>query len=268
MTQPNDENQPAPGSGPRPDLTKPAAEPDAPAQPTEPAQQAVTPPAFTQAAFTEETFAAQPQPPEQVNPYAPAPSNIPQPGAPLPGSAYPGSAYPGTALPGSAYPGAPYPTAGGPATSYPGYTQHPVAPGPQGPARRPGAVLAAAVVLIVGGVALAILTGALLASGVSIDSYTGGELEPDVRDTAQTVMSVFLVVQVLLCLAAAGTGVWLLTSRSNAARICATVAAALLIVTCYGIVVSIAVPILLFAPEASKAWFRQDEPTPPPPAPY
>ncbi|UQE75772.1 hypothetical protein MYK68_03945 [Gordonia sp. PP30] len=248
MTQPTDPTE------------RPGDQSAAPHAPAPAAPEPYTHEPFTQEPFSESSFARAVPETGPSSPYAPTTS-----GTPLPGTGYPGPAYPGAAYPPQSYPGQPYAVAGAPATAYPGI---PAAVAPA-PTRRPVPVIVAAIILIVGGVFLAILTGALMAAGINIGDYTDtSKLDPDAEQLGQSVMNVFLIVQIVLCLVAAGIGVWLLVSRSNAARICATIAAVLLAITCYGIVASIAVPILLFAPESAKKWFRAEPEAPLPPAPY
>lgn len=180
-------------------------------------------------------------PPPGVDPYAPT-GYGPVTGAP--------AFAPGTQAAG-------FPAPGFPAPGFPG----PGFPPPAPPARRPGPVIAAAVVLIVFG-ALGTL-GNLARNASAADSAVAGGAA---YATGILIGTLFLYA---VTLGAIGTGIWLLVSPAGtgAARVCATIAAAGLLITVVGVVATVAVPILLFAPKSAQAWFRADSP-PTVPAPY
>ncbi|MFW0791456.1 hypothetical protein [Gordonia sp. CPCC 205333] len=120
--------------------------------------------------------------------------------------------------------------------------------------KRPGAVIGAAIVLIAFGVIAGLLR--VVAFAVTTADYgTGAEAAGG---------AIASIVGLLASLFAIVGGIMLLTSRSKAAAITATVASALLIFTCIGIVATIAVPILLWTQDSAKAWFAQQPQVPPP----
>ena len=148
---------------------------------------------------------------------------------------------PGYPQPGYPQPG--YPQSGYP---YPGYGQSGF--GAPMPTTRPSAVLAAAIVLIaVGGLLAALTAIGLFGSSLSV---TGTAM-----DSGAITGIVIVIVQLVICVGAAAAGVLLLQKRTKQVAILATVVAGLLIVTCWGIVATIAVPILLWVPESSRRWF-------------
>ncbi|WP_448222712.1 hypothetical protein [Gordonia iterans] len=176
------------------------------------------------------------------------------PGGQIPGAHYQGSEYPGSQIPGAPYQGSPYPS--GEPYAAPGYG----APAPL--TSRPGAVTGAAVVLLAFGAFLAIFQVIGLVSGSTVVMYDGEEYR-----TAATIGG---IVGLIISIFAIFAGYRLLSDRTSTTRIIATVAAALLILTCWGIVATIAVPILLFATDSAKQWFAQQPPAAPggyPPAP-
>ncbi|MET9328431.1 hypothetical protein [Tsukamurella sp. NPDC003166] len=114
------------------------------------------------------------------------------------------------------------------------------------PTTRPGTVLAAAIVLLVLGAGVLVLQLVSLGLGASAGIDDGA------------VMAGYAVGRVLgfvLGVAGIAAGVLLLLKRTKAVQIVATVVAALMILTCWGIVATIAVPILLWASESSRRWF-------------
>ncbi|UQE77183.1 hypothetical protein MYK68_03940 [Gordonia sp. PP30] len=157
--------------------------------------------------------------------------------------------YPGGVPQDNPYQGGQYPGAGIPGTPYPAGQPGPPPPGFGGPApltTRPGSVLAAGIILCAIGAVLAVIQVISLIVGSSSGVYSG---------VSHGLVVVAGLIGLLLSLFAVAAGAWLFTSRSNATRITATVAAALLILTCWGIVATIAVPILLYATETAKRWF-------------
>lgn len=175
------------------------------------------------------------------------------PGAPYQGGQLPGASYAGGQVPGTPYQGAPYP--GGEPYAAPGYG----APAPV--TERPGSVTGAAVVLIVLGALVAVVQLIGFVSGSTVVVYNGEEYR-----TAATIGG---IVSLIIAVFAIYAGYRLLTDRTGTTRIVATVAAALMILTCWGIIATIAVPILLFATDTAKQWFA-DQPAAPggyPPAP-
>ncbi|ADG80022.1 hypothetical protein TPAU25S_00213 [Tsukamurella paurometabola] len=135
---------------------------------------------------------------------------------------------------------------------YPGYPQpgYPQAAGQPVPMARPTTVLAAAIVLIVIGGILALLQVITLIAGPA-DSTTPG-LD---ASTATAIVVVAGIIGLVISIGGIASGVLLLLKRSKAVAILATVASALMLLTCWGVIATIAVPILLWAPAASKAWF-------------
>ncbi|GAA4738507.1 hypothetical protein MUG78_09225 [Gordonia alkaliphila] len=166
-------------------------------------------------------------------------------GQPYAGQPYAAQPYPGQPYGSQQFGGQPFP--GG---AYP--------PAPQGPTSRPGSVVSAGAILIVLGALglLGTLSSRLMDTGITVGdgAYVLGSI-------IGTIISLVIVV------AALGAGIALLTQRSNNVRILATVIAALLAVTCIGLVATIAVPILLWATDSAKSWFA-DAPIGTPPAQY
>ncbi|GAB17724.1 hypothetical protein GOEFS_037_00270 [Gordonia effusa NBRC 100432] len=171
---------------------------------------------------------------------------------------YQGDQQPGYQSPGYQQPGYPQPT------SYPGYqapgygSGYPAgypAPGqPFAVDKRPGPVIAAGIVLIVFGLLGVLLRAAAIGGVSAIDSSDNAELAGGL---------IAMLIGAVACLLAIGAGIMLLTSRSRAAAILGTVAAALLIFTCIGLIATIAVPILLWTQDSAKAWFAPQPPVPP-----
>lgn len=225
-------------------------------------------------ARADETGAGGTEPPasqsQPVDPYAgteigtPAVPDQPYPGQPYAGQAYPnqpydsqpypGQPYPGQSYDSQPYPGPPYPGQPYAAQAYPGGAYPPAST----PMTRPGSVLAAAIILLVfGGLGLLGTLASRFAGTITING--------DTAYIAGTIVGT--IISLAVCAAALGGGAWLLKDRSNNARILATVAAVVLLFTCVGIVATIAVPILLWATESSKAWFTPG-PTDTGPAPF
>lgn len=117
---------------------------------------------------------------------------------------------------------------------------------------RPGSVIGAAVVLIVFGLI-----------GLLANARRAGHLAAVPSDGFEAVgyLSAILIGGIA-SLVAIAAGIWLLTSRSSSGRVFAVIAAAALAFTCFGIVATFAVPILLYTPDSAKRWFAVD-PAPP-----
>ncbi|MGX9296004.1 hypothetical protein [Tsukamurella paurometabola] len=134
-----------------------------------------------------------------------------------------------------------------PAYGQPGYPQPGFGALVSAPAGRPGTVLAAAVLLIVVGLICAILAAlAVTGTGAAIEGESGA------------FATGYLGATVLGLLGSVGgvvTGILLLVKRSRLIAILATVSAVLMAFTCIGLIATIAVPILLWAPAASRRWF-------------
>jgi len=138
-----------------------------------------------------------------------------------------------------------YQQPGFPAYGQPGYPQPGF--GALAPVGRPGTVIAAAVVLIVFGLISAFF-GAISATGA------GGAIEGQGAAYAAGYLGA-TVIGLLGAVGGVVTGILLLVKRSRPIAILATVAAVLMAFTCIGLVATIAVPILLWAPESSRRWF-------------
>ncbi|MFT3899173.1 MAG: hypothetical protein QM728_02875 [Gordonia sp. (in: high G+C Gram-positive bacteria)] len=181
-----------------------------------------------------------PQNPQDPNqPPAYPPPTYPQQPAAQPGYGYTDPAY-----------GQPYPNASAPGYGY----AAPVT-------SRPTPVTAAAIVLLA--------WGALLVLGSLGNLANKGLATGDGAETAGRTLG--LLLGLALAIGCIVGGIQLLTKRTTGARTLATVVAALSILTCLGVIVTVAVPILLFTPESSKAWFTPGQvglPGQYPPNPY
>ncbi|BDD83989.1 hypothetical protein TPB0596_37520 [Tsukamurella pulmonis] len=138
---------------------------------------------------------------------------------------------------------------GQPGQPYPGYPQ-PGYPQPgygAAPTSRPGTIIGAAVVLIVVGLICA-LVGALTLLG------SGEALEGEDAAFAAGFLGA-AILGLVGSLGGIATGIGLLLKRSRIIAILATVASVLMAFTCIGLIATVAVPILLWAPESSRRWF-------------
>ncbi|KXO96254.1 hypothetical protein [Tsukamurella pseudospumae] len=116
------------------------------------------------------------------------------------------------------------------------------------PTTRPGTVLAAAIVLIAFGGLFGLLSLiSIFTSSVSVAGLDNG--------AATGIVVGVGIAQLLICLFGVAAGVLLLQQRTKRIAIIATVAAGLMILTCWGVVATIAVPILLWASEPARRWF-------------